>query len=97
MRVIPSGTTEPATEPRCAPSPADVHGAIALLHYLRINFLVRVDAVEQELERSRRLSTERDFRSEHVQLALPDLRLGNRDALVEVLLAPRPATAQRVR
>src|SRR5215210_6056212 len=84
-------------KPRCSRSPTAVYATPESLHYAVIQLLVGVDAVEQELERPVRLRAERDLGAEQVQLALPDLRLGDRDALVEVGLAPCPTAAQRVR
>src|SRR5439155_26234163 len=51
------------------------------------------DAIEEELEGPVRLAAIQDLRSEQQQLPalVADRRLDDRDAVLEILLAPRPA------
>src|SRR6266545_1766432 len=51
--------------------------------------------VEEEFERAVRLRAEIDFRPEHKQLALADVRLDHRHAVLQVFLPPGPAATQR--
>src|SRR6266404_1063517 len=54
-----------------------------------------VDPIEQELERSVRLSAERDLRSKQKQLALSYSRFGDSHAILQILLTPSPTASER--
>src|SRR5436309_2444788 len=53
------------------------------------------ESVKEQFERPVRLSAEEDLRAVQDEPAFAHLGLGDRDPAVEVLLAPRPATAER--
>src|SRR5690606_23591808 len=55
-----------------------------------------MDAIEKKLERAVRLCAERDLGAHQEELALADLRLCDRNSLVEVLFAPGPSAHDRV-
>src|SRR5205823_5171505 len=64
------------------------------VHILRTSI---VNAVKQKLIRSMRLRSEEDFRPEQEEFSLSHGRFHHGRALVEILLSPRPAAAQRTR
>src|SRR5688572_5622681 len=54
-----------------------------------------VDAVEEQFERAVRLRPPGDLVAEEHDPSLPECRLDDRHGLIEILLPPGPATAQR--
>src|SRR4051812_27282851 len=72
------------------PSPESHDDRLLLRGHHRI-----VNAVEKKLERAVRLRALQNLGAEQENLPGADARLGGDDAVLEILLTPRPATAQR--
>src|SRR4051812_8231646 len=77
----------------CSNDHANGPDAFAPGPFAKSLLLLRVDRVEQELERLVRLSAERNVRGEHEQLARPHLRLDADRTAFEEVLTPRPTAA----
>src|SRR6185437_12119638 len=63
---------------------------------IRLSRCTKVEAVEQESKCPMRLAAEGDLGAKHHERPLAYLCLGDRDALVECLFAPRPTAPQRM-
>src|SRR3954470_11685976 len=64
-------------------------------HYRRL-LAATVQPIEQELERAVWLRAEGDLGTEHIEMPASDVRFGDRDCALEIVLSPRPAAAQRL-